>query len=212
MGTRAFTPGELSALGFFHWFWWDLRFSPMPAQFEALKIGDAARIRQRTLVAWIIVATLVALLVGGYASLRDSYRYGWATAKVYVGVASGAKSGYVLVNQWWDNPAGADGIRAACAGLGGGVTLLLTAARQRLAWWPFHPIGYVMAGTPTAYVFWSNYLVAWALKVALLHYGGMRLYRAAVPFFVGLTLGDLATQATWSLVTSILDVPVYQFL
>ncbi len=38
------------------------------------------------------------------------------------------------------------------------------------------------------------------------------IYRAAIPFFVGLTLGDLATQATWSLVTSILDVPVYQFL
>jgi hypothetical protein len=211
-GTRSFTPGELSALGFFHWFWWDLRFSPMPAQFEALKIGDAVHIRQRALVQWIIVATVVALLVGGYAALRDSYLYGWATAKVYVGVAGGAKSGYLLVNQWWDNPTGADGTRAVWTGLGGSVTLLLIAARQRLVWWPFHPIGYVMAGTPTAYVFWSNYLAAWLLKVALLHYGGMRLYRAAVPFFVGLTLGDLATQATWSLVTSILDVPVYQFL
>jgi hypothetical protein len=40
----------------------------------------------------------------------------------------------------------------------------------------------------------------------------MRLYRAAVPFFVGLTLGDIVTQTTWSLVTSILDVPVYPFL
>jgi hypothetical protein len=69
-----------------------------------------------------------------------------------------------------------------------------------------------MAGTPTAYVFWSNYLTAWVLKVCLLRYGGMRLYRAVVPFFIGLILGDIATQTTWSLVTSILDVPVFQFL
>ena len=212
LGTRAFGPGQLAMLGFFHWFWWDLRFSPMPAQFEALKIGDGARLRQRHLVAWIAAATVVALLVGGGAALRDSYRFGWATAKVYAGVASGAKSGYNLVNQWWDNPSGANGTRAAWTVLGGAVTLLLMAARQRFAWWPFHPIGYVMAGTPTAYVFWSNYLTAWVLKVCLLRYGGMRLYRAAVPFFIGLILGDIATQTTWSLVTSILDVPVYQFL
>ncbi len=150
--------------------------------------------------------------MGGYAALRDSYRFGWATAKVYVGVASGAKTGYLLVNQWWDNPTGADAARTAWMALGGGVTLLLTAARQQFAWWPFHPIGYVMAGTPTAYVFWSNYLLAWILKVCLLHYGGMRLYRQTVSFFVGLILGDMVTQTTWSLVTSILDVPVYQFL
>ena len=55
-------------------------------------------------------------------------------------------------------------------------------------------------------------LTAWVLKVCLLRYGGMRLYRTAVPFFIGLILGDIATQTTWSLVTSILDVPVYQFL
>jgi hypothetical protein len=211
-GTRVMGPAGLSALGFFHWFWWDLRFSPMPAQFEALKMGDVAGVSRRSLVAWIVVATVVALGVGGWAALRDSYRFGWATAKVYAGVAGGAKTGYLLVNQWWDNPTNPDITRLSWIGLGGAVTLLLVAARQRFVWWPFHPIGYVMAGTPTAYVFWSNYLVAWALKVCLLRYGGMRLYRAVLPFFIGLILGDIATQATWSLVTSLLDVPVYQFL
>jgi hypothetical protein len=212
IGTRSFPPSQLAALAFFHWFWWDLRFSPMPAQFEALKIGDSAGIRRRQLVAWIAAATIIALLVGSYAALRDSYRFGWATAKVYIGVANGAKSGYNVVNQWWDNPTGADMARHAWTALGGSVTLLLIALRQRLDWWPFHPIGYVIAATPTGYVFWSNYLVAWIVKVCLLRYGGMRLYRTAVPFFVGLTLGDIVTQTTWSLVTSILDLPVYQFL
>src|SRR5207248_6476816 len=145
-GTRVFGPSQLALLGFFHWFWWDLRFSPMPAQLEALKIADSAQIRQRQIVAWIGAATVVALLVGGYAALRDSYRFGWATAKVYAGVAGGAKSGYLLVDEWWNNPTGADGARLGWTGLGAAVTMLLVAARQRFVWWPFQPIGYVMAG------------------------------------------------------------------
>src|SRR2546430_7449154 len=54
--------------------------------------------------------------------------------------------------------------RAAWMGLGAGITLLLTAARQRLLWWPFHPLGYVMSATATSHAFWSHYFVAWLVK------------------------------------------------
>jgi hypothetical protein len=211
-GTYSFGPQQLTALGLFHPFWWDIRFTPMPGQFEALKIGDTARMRQPHLVAWIVTATVVAIGVGMFAALRDGYQYGMATAKAFDGIVDGAKVGYELTMRWWDNPVRPDGTRTACSLLGGAVTLLLIGARQRYLWWPFHPIGYVIGATNTATMFWSNYFLAWLLKVSLLRYGGMRLYRAAVPFFVGLILGDIATQAAWSLVTSILDVPVYQFL
>jgi len=48
--------------------------------------------------------------------------------------------------------------------------------------------------------------------VLLLRYGGMRLYRRALPFVVGIILGDIATQTLWSLFASLLGLPVYQFV
>jgi hypothetical protein len=211
-GSAALAPRALTLLGFTHWLWWDLRFSPMPAQLEALKIGDATGMPRRRLAALIAAATLLALLVGFYACLTDSYRFGWATAHVYAGPAQGAKIGLTLASQWIDNPRLPDGTRAAWMGLGAGITLLLTAARQRLLWWPFHPLGYVMSATATSHAFWSHYFVAWLVKVVVLRYGGMRLYRRVLPFVFGLILGDVVTQSLWSLAGSLLDVPVYQFV
>jgi hypothetical protein len=40
----------------------------------------------------------------------------------------------------------------------------------------------------------------------------MRLYRRALPFVLGVILGDVLTQSLWSLICSLLDVPVYQFV
>jgi hypothetical protein len=211
-GSASFAPRSLALLGFFHWLWWDLRFALMPAQLEALKIGDAIGMPRRRFAVFIAVATLIALLVGIYACLGDSYRFGWATAKTYAGPAGGAKIGPTLATQWLDNPRLPDGARIVWMGVGGVVTMLLTAARGRFLWWPFHPLGYVMSGTITSQSFWFHYLVAWTLKLLILRYGGMRLYRRVLPFVLGLILGDVLTQSLWSLAASLLDVPVYQFV
>lgn len=211
-GTTSFAPRTLALVGFFHWLWWDLRFSPMPAQLEALKIGDAVGMPLRRLAFLIVAATVAALVVGFWACLSDSYRFGWATAHVYAGPAQGAKIGPTLASQWLDNPKPPDAGRVAWMGLGGVVTLLLSLARHRFLWWPFHPLGYVMAATATSHAFWSHYFIAWGVKLLVLRYGGMRLYRRALPFVLGLILGDVLTQSLWSLVCSLLDVPVYQFV
>jgi hypothetical protein len=38
------------------------------------------------------------------------------------------------------------------------------------------------------------------------------LYRRSLAFFVGLILGDIVTQAGWTIIGRVLDVPIYQFL
>jgi hypothetical protein len=211
-GSSGYSTRSLALLGFFHWFWWDLRFSPMPGQMEALKIGDSMRLPWRRLIGFMLLTLLVALLAGGYACLRDSYHFGWATSYVYVGPAAGAKVGMRLARDWIENPSSPRWDRTSWAVGGAAFTLLLAAMRQRLLWWPLHPVGYVMASTPTSYSFWGHYFVAWALKSLILRYGGMRLYRQFLPCVLGMILGDIVTQTLWSLVCSVLDLPVYQFV
>lgn len=211
-GSTGYSPRALGLLGFFNWFWWDLRFSAMPGQMEALKIGDSIRLPWSRLLALMLLALVAALLAGGYACLRDSYHYGWATSYVYVGPAAGAKVGMRLARDWIENPKSPQWDRTFWAAGGATFTVLLSVLRQRLLWWPLHPVGYVMASTPTSYSFWSHYFIAWALKSLILRYGGMRLYRQFLPCVFGMILGDIVTQTLWSLVCSVFDLPVYQFV
>ncbi|MGB9619683.1 MAG: DUF6784 domain-containing protein, partial [Armatimonadota bacterium] len=53
---------------------------------------------------------------------------------------------------------------------------------------------------------------AWLAKTCLLRFGGNRAYRGGVPLFVGVILGDILTQAVWTLIGRIFGLPIYQFL
>jgi hypothetical protein len=38
---------------------------------------------------------------------------------------------------------------------------------------------------------WLPFFIAWLVKILALRYGGARLYRTLLPFFLGLIAGDL---------------------
>lgn len=211
-GTRSFSPRDIALMGFFHWLWWDLRFALMPAQMDALKIGDAAHIRRRQLLTLIAVATVVAVVVGLPWALHESYRLGWGTAKTYIGPSSGAQQACNMTVHWLQNPTLSRWDKTLWTVVGGLVTVFLGMMRHAFTWWPFHPIGYAMAATLTSESFWGHYLLAWLTKLLLLRYGGLRLYRAVLPLIFGLILGDIASQTLWSIGAAALDVPVYSFV
>ena len=41
-------------------------------------------------------------------------------------------------------------------------------------------------------------------------YGGSRMYRQALPFFLGLILGDFVTGAAWSIIGTVLHVNLFR--
>ena len=70
--------------------------------------------------------------------------------------------------------------------------------RHRFAWWPLHPLGFPIASTFTiVYYGWLSIFLAWLLKATILRYGGVRAYRALLPFFLGLILGEFTTACLW---------------
>ena len=65
---------------------------------------------------------------------------------------------------------------------------------------PLSAVGYAMTCCFGG-VLWFSFLVVWIVKVSLLRYGGMRLYKQAIPLFTGLALGHFATAGIfWGLV------------
>jgi hypothetical protein len=82
---------------------------------------------------------------------------------------------------------------------GFGQAAALTYLRSRFAWWPFHPVA--VAFRPRMYAF-CVFLV-WLVKVVVLRFGGVHLYRKSIPFWYGVMVAYLVGIAISSLVDAI---------
>ena len=56
---------------------------------------------------------------------------------------------------------------------------------------------------------WFPIFLSWLAKATVLKIGGVKLYRQAVPFFLGLILGDYTLGCIWSLIGLVLKMPTY---
>ncbi len=57
---------------------------------------------------------------------------------------------------------------------------------------------------------WLGFALAGSLaKAIVLKIGGVKLYRQAVPFFLGLILADYTLGCVWSLIGLVLEIPTY---
>ena len=89
--------------------------------------------------------------------------------------------------------------------------MVLAVMRMRFAWWPFHPVGYAVSGSWSMDQLWFPMFVSWLIKRTILRYGGAGSYRRAVPFFVGLVLGEFVVGCYWNLHGIIFGVSTYHF-
>ena len=87
----------------------------------------------------------------------------------------------------------------------------LIVGRSRFTGWPFHPIGFAVSGGWSMNCLWLPLLIAWFLKTIILRYGQAKLYRAALPFFLGLVLGEFVVGSIWTIIGIALRIPTYGF-
>ena len=99
-------------------------------------------------------------------------------------------------------------------GAGAAVMALLFVARQQLAWWPLHPIGYPVGMGWAMSRLWFPVFLAWAFKVLVLRFGGARAYTRSRPLFLGMALGQIVSGGLWLVVDAFTGkvgnvIPVY---
>jgi Domain of unknown function (DUF6784)/Family of unknown function (DUF6785) len=202
----------LVAAGHFDLMHVDIRAQSLPYLLEGLKIAEATGIRWRTVIVWVAFGSVTALALGWWTSLANFYSVGAATAKSNLLAMYKVRVGMEQMDSLARNRAGWDRTGVIAMLGAGGLTVLLAELRMRLAFFPLHPVGYVLANTLTVNAFFVPFLIAWLVKVLVQRFGGNAVYRRSLAFFVGLILGDIVTQAGWTIVGRLLDVPIYQFL
>lgn len=185
------------------------RAHPMPSMLEGFVMFFRRGLSARRLIFGIVLAVIVGTMSSAWAHYYFCYKYG---AAVW-GEQAQCRWFFDRLTGWGVNPRGPDGagIMAMLTGLA--VTFGLMALRFRLPWCPLHPAGYALSLSPWNATWYStSVLVGWLIKLIIMRYGGLRLYRIALPFFMGLVLGDLLMGAIWSLLGITLKMHMFRFL
>ena len=183
----------------------------MPHQLEAFQIARQNRIGKKPLLVAILLTTVIGLVVAFVIELSVYYRIGAESGHFSrLAMASGNQA-----FKWLQNavvsPGPWNGTAVSFMGIGLFFLLFVAYMRIRFIWWPFHPIGLMMAGNEEMEDLWLPILLCWILKASILKYGGHKMYRRAVPFFLGLALGDFAFGSFWSILGIILNSNVYVY-
>ena len=193
IGGGALAPREMGVLSLLFFLTRTHRQFPMQNYADSLRLGDRAALDQRRLILALAAATGFGAVCAFWALLHVTYQSGLGSAR-FTGPAGWAfgDSPWQRMAGWMSTPAAPKPGEKWAYLFGGGLTWGLFLMRARYLWWPLHPIGYVIANNISLQRLWVPVMVSWLLKLLLLRYGGLRAYRAALPFFLGLVLGQFA--------------------
>lgn len=212
VGAKELGPNNLSMFSMFFFFNRAYRAHPMPFQLEGFKMAERVRMDMRRLSWAMMIATVWGTLCAFWAFLHIGYQIGMGTAKI-VGPVTWAfgPEPWNRMASWMQSPQPPDVPALLAMGVGFSFTVLLMALRMRFEWWPFHPVGYAVSSSWSLNQIWLPVMVAWAVKLLLLRYGGLKLYRDALPFFLGLILGEFVVGSLWTIIGIALGIPSYGF-
>jgi len=190
-GTSAWTRNDLTVMTLFFWLSRTHRQFPMQTQVDAVRLGHRTGVRLSSMTVLILAASAFGTIAAFWAYLQTMYQVGFESAK-FRGPAIWAfgSEPWQKLDSWISSPLKPDPGSMGAYAFGCLFTLFLAAMRVRFVWWPFHPAGYLVAGSFGLFRLWLPIFVSWLVKVLLLRYGGLRAYRTALPFFIGLILGE----------------------
>lgn len=172
----------------------------MPHQVTGARLAEEVD-ADRWLHLVLAVGAVAGVLTGIWSLLHLYFRYGIMSAQVRGWPARSApQAAFEFIQNWLNEPSRVPSGQMIAFLAGGAVAALLVWLRQTYVSWPLHPIGYAVAGNWGMQEVWCPFFIAWLIKVMTLRGGGIRLYRALLPFFMGVLLGDFLIPMGWAVI------------
>ncbi|HEX29527.1 TPA: hypothetical protein ENG04_05545 [Candidatus Poribacteria bacterium] len=203
-GTRRLGPQNLTMFAYYFFFNRAYRGHPMPHMLEGFKLAERTDMDNRKLVVAMILAMAIGIIATFWAYLHISYIEGARTWFAW--------RPFNRLQSWLITPRNPDRPAIIAMFLGLGITLFLMMMRMRIFWWPFHPAGFAISSSWSMNVFWFSIFVSSIIKWFILKQGGLKTHRKAIPFFMGLILGEFIIGSIWALIGITIERPMYRFL
>ncbi|MBC8141176.1 MAG: hypothetical protein H7Y38_07020, partial [Armatimonadetes bacterium] len=210
-GTAAFSHTELTQIASLSWFNLDYRAAAMPQQLQAMVALRRANVRQLSPLAGVLMLSgAVGIVSCVLFDLQLYYTLGAETPNINGYRVTMGNVPWWNLQGWLAQPKPPDAATFGGMAAGSAVTILLTFLRSRIAGFPLSPAAYVLSTTWANEAFWFDLFLAWIIKSLTLRYGGIARYRAALPFFLGLILGDFVTGAAWNLFGAVSGLTLFR--
>jgi hypothetical protein len=206
-GSRAFDANNLTVFATFFWFNRAYRCQPMPHQLEAFKMAEQTRTEYRKWFFALLILGAVATFVAFWVILHLMYDYG-AAGKSHMSFGTEA---FDNLTTWLRSPERGKFGELMAVFVGFGIAFLLQWLRVRLPWWPLHPLAFAVTSAWEINLVWLPLCLAWMFKSLILRYGGRRGFHNALPFFIGLMLGQFVVGSLWNIYGIAQGLPTYQF-
>ena len=204
LGTDAVTPAGIFSLGLSFSWAGNLRIGLMASAIHAMKLAERVGGLRRALFWAMVLAIVVSLFSSLWLVVWLAYQHGginldWRFYQYWGKVH--AFAAYKIANpvnliDTFDIIAP----RLYYTGIGAVAMGGLIWARHYFLWWPTHYLGFAVSATNMTSASWFSIFLGWLIKAVVLKYGGMRLYRALRPLFLGFILAQITCSAFWALV------------
>ncbi len=211
-GPQGLPKRDLIVAKLFYWFNRAYRSLPCPHYLEGLKIAKDQRLPFGKTAAMMLAASVVSIAAAMFAHLHCFYAYG-ITAK-FVGPAITAFGGepFWRLQGLLAAPPSPNPYPVRAMVVGTLFTFALMWLRASVTWFPLHPVGYAISTSWSMNVLWMPLFIAYLAKMGLMRVGGYRAFReTALPFGVGLVLGEWTVGNLWLLYGVARGIPTYAF-
>lgn len=181
--------------------------NPQPWSLEAMKLVGPERTERRRLSYALVAVTLVVILSAFWAILHITYK-----VSVFSNPDPGARDHVLAVPYYLasalENPTGPNYSSIGAVAAGMLTTVALMAMKMRFLGWPLHPVAFPIASAWVMDAYLPAVFVAWLTKATIMRYGGLRLHRLALPFFLGLIVGSAMVSFLRTIIACVLDIPL----
>ena len=202
VGYSTYSRGEIVSQGLVnsHMFFGNYRIPVWPALPHHLKLFSSSKNQK-----WVVWALFLAFTTSFFASMLYTIYLGYDNAAQNLGLGGFQGGNKNLYNKMVSIIVRADKTvfdpaKTVVWIQGAALAGLLTLLRNRVPWWPLHPLGLAFQTSIGSRHYAFSMFITWTAKHLILRFGGIMLYNRWRPFFFGLVVGYVTGCALSSLV------------
>lgn len=199
---------DLVAFQTMAWFNREYSSHPSPHQMEAFKISERAQNPARQMFIAALIAGTIAMPLGFWMLLSHHFEAGCVRSSY--GIRLPGEIYKELANSI-QNPVSPNTLGLGFVGVGFAIAMAMGWMRMNYLWFPFHPLAYAIGHSWGVVQLWCPIFIGCTAKYLIIRFGGLKLYRQSLPFFLGLILGEITIGSLWTIVGIVFNISTYDF-